>query len=118
MRTIASVAIEALDKFKAELQSAEGYYKYRPLWLGWREVRKINGGTITSPYYLDWRDKVVNIVDSMKENYSKGDKFHRRMRWYWLETYNMRVEISVMGGYKDENAKEWEPECKVVVCQH
>lgn len=102
MRTIASVAIKALKQLDESLFAPEWDKKFYDIYFAWKNMRYSIGANMDSMNV--WRDKVSGTIKSMISQYEHG----KRDRWYWTDGYNMRIAVSVMGGFKD--SKAWESE--------
>jgi hypothetical protein len=113
MKTIASVAIKHLEAADKSLYADGWAENYRDTHRAWLEMRRQNGG---EPKDMnEWRDMVSSIVKGMIAHY-QGDEDRANDRSYWSETCNLRVAITVMGGYR--KYPKWEVDIVVMVVDH
>jgi hypothetical protein len=113
MKTIAKVAIAALDKFADELNTTDTYQKFHPLWLAWMQIRSVNGFSVPSTF-KEWLDEITRELDHIKDSYIRGDSYMKRLRYQYTESANLRVTLNIMGGFKGEYC-QWETECFVSI---
>lgn len=115
MKTIANVAIPALEELKQRLLT--DLHSFHPMWLAWREIRKQgNSDAVNTECPASWRALLIDHIHELQDRYKHGSKFDKRTRDTFTETANMRVVISIMGGYKD--APRWEVECNPVITHY
>lgn len=113
MKTIATVAIAALNKFSEELSSPSSVTKYHAMWLAWMQMR-LAAGYLDSTDFHFWQESIQNDVRLLKESYTKGDSYQKKLRNQFLESANLRLTVNVMGGFKGEYC-QWETECFVSI---
>jgi hypothetical protein len=111
MKTIASVAIKALESADKSLYAADWAEQYRDTYRGWLEMRR-QSGSFTVPMN-EWRDSVSSVIKGMVEHYKQNGVNDRH---YWSETFNYRVSITVMGGYREY--PQWEVDVAVMLIDH
>lgn len=113
MRTIANVATASLNQLKdtlctPEWNAGEGYNLYK----AWVEMRRHNGYPIVQPN--EWRNTIHRMIDGMIREYNNPSEYKNiQKRSHWTSTFNLRVCVTVMGGYR--NWPKWETECKVFI---
>ena len=107
MKTIASVAIKSLTKLHKELSESKSAGKYNAFWKAWCSMR-VAGGYPALPYAM-WRAYCLDMVQTIAKGYHTGPKLDKRARCQFLECANLRVDILVMGGFKDH--PQWEVDC-------
>jgi hypothetical protein len=113
MKTIASVAIKHLESADKSLYAFDWAEKYRDTYRAWLEFRRQSGG-LTVPLN-EWRDSVSSTIKGMVEHYKQPEN-RANDRCYWSETFNYRVSITVMGGYRE--CPKWEVDIAVMVIDH
>lgn len=111
MKTIAAVAIAAIDE-KAKTLYTDGWGKdYYDLYHAWLEMRRANGGEKWS--MCQWRDTIKSLMDDLKRSYTKVKRKDRYMSW---ETANICVSVHVMCGFKE--CPQWETAVSVAIVDH
>jgi hypothetical protein len=113
MKRISAVAIEHLESADKSLYAADWADKYRDTYRAWLEIRRQSGG-FTVPLN-EWRDSVSSTIKSMIWHYQQPEN-RANDRHFWTETFNFRVSITVMGGYR--KWPKWETDVSVTVIDH
>jgi hypothetical protein len=113
MKTIASVAIKHLEAADKSLYAFDWAEKYRDTYRAWLEIRR-QSGSFTVPMN-EWRDSVSSTIKGMVEHYKQPEN-RANDRCYWNDTFNYRVAITVMGGYR--KYPQWEVDIAVMVIDH
>lgn len=106
MKTIASVAIAALESASENLSKDT----YKNLFAAWYAMRCFTDGKLV--LVSDWLETVKRLYNELIERYKHGEK----NRELWAETFNIRVSVSIMGGYKDYPC--WEVAVSVSITDH
>lgn len=113
MRTIATVALASLNKLRTKIHSdewakGEGYDLYK----AWVELRRHNQHRIASPH--EWAQTIDRCIADCIKAYSNPYEYKNILkRNHWVSTFNLRVMVTVMGGYRSH--PQWETECKVFI---
>ena len=108
MKTIAAVAISALESTRKSLVAPEWHKENYDLYKSWMVMRD---ATLTKSMN-EWRDDVDSLIYSLIESYKSGIKD----RSHWVESGNMRVAVTVMGGLRD--CPKWEVDVSLSVTDH
>lgn len=110
MKSIAQVAILALETADKSLYAPDWAEKYRDLHRSWLEMRRQTGGFTKS--MNEWRDLVSSHLKGVIAYYKNGGK----SRSMWIESTNLRASITVMGGLRE--SRKWEVDVAVVIIDH
>lgn len=110
MKKIATVALQALESADKALYATDWVENYRDLYKSWVEFRRQSAGSVVS--MTEWRDSVSSHFKSLIAHYKEG-KADRSM---WIESFNLRATITVMGGYRD--CPKWEVDVAVAIVDH
>jgi len=112
-KPISSIAIKALESADKSLYADGWADNYRDTHRAWLEMRRQNGGETKA--MNEWRDSVSSLIKGMIDHYQR-DEDRANDRSYWSESFNIRVAITVMGGYR--KFPKWEVDVVVMVVDH
>jgi hypothetical protein len=111
MKTIASVAIEALNDLKKTIQDPNWMKgDYGHLFQAWSTLRLCNDYCRLKP--TEWQGQVIELIDDAVACY-KNPKFQFNHRSFFNETMNIRLTVNVMGGYHD--CPKWKTESAILI---
>jgi hypothetical protein len=113
MKKISEVAIKHLEAADKSLYAADWAEQYRDTYRAWLEIRRQSGG-FTVPMN-EWRDSVSSVIKGMVEHYKQPEN-RANDRHFWTDTFNFRVSITVMDGYRE--CPKWEVDVAVMVIDH
>lgn len=112
MKKISTVAIAALHAADKGLYSPNWDKRLYDTYKSWVALR---GSKDNITNMNEWRDAVSSIIKGMVGHY-EGTTDRANDRCYWSETFNLRVAITVMGGYR--KYPTWEVDIAITPIDH
>jgi hypothetical protein len=111
MKKISTVALKALEAARMALYADGWSERNYDLYKAWIEMRRQKNLNLIH-YMEEWRDYVNNLLTTLIDHYKTGNTD----RAMWVESMNLRVSITVMGGLRAQ--PKWEVDVVVMVVDH